>query len=340
MRRKKIAKWVLGAYVLIAILHPFIANEEVFSFSLFGKEMTLSAPIPYSYNTIDNDASFTPPFQSGHWLGTDIIGRDTFAGILKGTEIAVKVGFFSVLLATTLSLLIGLFVAYLKRFPIKVDWISMLMYFISLVLAIYYLWIGIHTSLLTFFVVFILLLMVNIGYHYVSRNGKKTLILPVDGLYFRVIEAMKAIPGLIFILACISIFDRFTVNGLILILAFLMWPSLSRYIRAEALKILAQDYIIAARAYGASGWRIMTIHVLPKLFTSLSVILAFAISSAILIESTLSFLGIGIPIEQVSWGSLLKEAQGNFTAWWLAVFPGIALFVLILSLNILAERED
>lgn len=340
MKRKKVAKWILLGYIAIAILHPFIANENNYSFKVFGKEMTLRAPIPYSFNTIDSDASFTPPFQSKHWLGTDIIGRDTFAGILKGTEIAVRVGFFSVLIASLFSLVVGLLVAYLKRFPIKVDWISMLMYFLSLIIITYYFWVGLYSSMFAFFIVFILLLGINVGYHYLSRHKKKALTLPIDGIYFRIIEAMKAIPGLIFILACVSIFDRFTVNGLILILAFLMWPTLSRYIRAEALKILGEDYITAARAYGASGIRILYIHVLPKLFTSLSVVVAFAISSAILIESTLSFLGIGIPIEQVSWGSLLKEGQGNFSAWWLAIFPGLALFGLILSLNIIAERED
>jgi peptide/nickel transport system permease protein len=340
MKRKKLAKWVLLGYVLIAVLHPFIANEGNYSFSVFGKEVTLRAPIPYSYSTIDNDASFTPPFQSSHWLGTDIIGRDTFAGILKGTEIAVRVGFFSVFIALLFSLVVGLLVAYIKRFPIKVDFVSLILYFLSIVILIYYVWLGFYSSMAPFFLVFILLLGINMGYHYLSRNKKKKLNLPVDGIYFRIIEAMKAIPGLIFILACVSIFDRFTVNGLILILAFLIWPTLSRYIRAEALKILAQDYITAAKAYGASGFRILYIHVLPKLFTSLSVVLAFAISSAILIESTLSFLGIGIPIEQVSWGSLLKEGQRNFSAWWLAVFPGIALFGLILCLNIIAEKDD
>jgi peptide/nickel transport system permease protein len=340
MKRKKLAKWILIAYVLVAILHPFIANEGELSFNFLGREVNLHALIPYSYNTIDNDASFMPPFKSNHWLGTDIIGRDTLAGILKGTEIAVKVGFFSVFLATIFSLIVGLFVAYLKRFPIKVDLLSIILYFLSIVLLTYYLWVGWYSSMLPFFLVFSILLMVNIGYYYMSRSKKKSWTLPVDGIYFRIIEAMKAIPGLIFVLACIGIFDRFSVNGLILVLAFLMWPTLSRYIRAEALKILAQDYIIAAKAYGASGMRIMLVHVIPKLFTSLSVVLAFAISSAILIESTLSFLGIGIPIEQVSWGSLLKEGQGNFTAWWLALFPGLALFGLILPLNILAEKGD
>jgi len=329
MKRKKIAKWVIVGYILIAIFHPFIANEDPNSFSL----------VPYSYHSIDSDASFLPPFQSDHILGTDIIGRDTLAGLLKGTEIAVKIGFFSVLLASFFAIIIGLFTSYMKRFPLRIDEISIALFFISLVISLYYLWIGIHYSIIPFIIVFIVLLIVNLLYHKVSSKRKKRWVLPVDGIYLRIIEAMKAIPGLILILAFISIFDRFDVNGLILVLAFLMWPSLSRYVRAEGIRILSQDYVLAAKAYGASGFRILYKHVLPKLFTSLSVILAFAMSSAIILESTLSFLGLGVPIEQVSWGSMLKEAQGNFSAWWLAIFPGIALFGLIFSLNILGEKR-
>ena len=93
--RKKIAKWVLVVYVLVAIFHPFVANEKRLSFNLFGSEVDIGAIVPYSYYTIDNEASFAPPFSAGHLLGTDIIGRDTFAGILKGTEVGVKIGFFA-----------------------------------------------------------------------------------------------------------------------------------------------------------------------------------------------------------------------------------------------------
>jgi len=339
MRRKKIAKWTLIIYVLIALLHPFVANERRLEVQIFGRDMSFGAIVPFSSNTIDESESFSPPLTGGHLLGTDIIGRDTFAGILKGTEIAVRIGFLSVFLSLCFALIVGLSVAYMKRFPVKVDAVSIVLYLLSAVIAIYYLWVGIHTSMIVCGSVFLFLFFVNFSYQYLSRNKRKQWDLPVNGIYLRIIEAMKAVPGLIFVLACISIFDKFDVNGLILILAFLMWPALSRYIRAEALKVLAQDYVLAAKAYGASGFRILYKHVLPKLFTSLSVIVAFAISSAILIESTLSFLGIGVPIDQVSWGSMLKEAQGNFSAWWLAIFPGIALFGLILSLNILAEKE-
>lgn len=329
MKRKRIARWVLLTYIVVAIFHPFIANEDPTAFSL----------IPYSYHTIDSNASFVPPFQSNHILGTDIIGRDTLAGLLKGTEIAVKIGFFSVFLAAIFAIFLGLFTAYMKRFPLRIDGISIVLYILSLVVASYYLWVGFHHSMWPFVFVSCFLLIVNVAYHKININKKKKWILPVDGIYMRIIEAMKAVPGLILILALIGIFDRFSVNSLILILAFMMWPSMSRYVRAESLKVLSQEYIIAARAYGASGFRILYKHVLPKLFTSLSVIFAFAMSSAIIVESTLSFLGLGVPIEQVSWGSMLKEAQANFSAWWLAIFPGIALFGLILSLNILGERE-
>ncbi|GLR17980.1 ABC transporter permease [Portibacter lacus] len=338
MKKRKLSYWIVGFYVFIAVFHPFIANENAHNFSILGKKFSISAPVAYSYNTIDETVSYSPPLKNGHLLGTDIIGRDTFAGILKGTEIAVKIGFLSVLLATILALCMGLFAAYSKINPFKIDLISGFLYLLSAICLVYYLWISSYTSYIYVVVALIFVVIINGGYQYLTRKKKKKWVLPIDGFYLRVVESMKALPSLILILACISIFEEFNVNGLILILAFLMWPGISRYVRAEALKVLSQEYILAAKAYGASDLRILWKHVLPKLFTSLSVIIAFSISAAILVESTLSFLGLGIPIDEVSWGTMLKEAQGNFSAWWLAIFPGIALFGLILSLNIIGEE--
>ncbi|WP_235297723.1 ABC transporter permease [Portibacter marinus] len=355
MRGRKIAIWVIIGYLAIALFHPFIANDKpivckinerlyypIFDdqpIDLSASEWKVMALIPYSASTIDTKASFQPPFKSNHILGTDILGRDTLAGIFKGTEIAVKIGFISVFLATFLALIIGLSVSYLKRFPIRLSRIQFVIIILSFLFLVYYSWISMFKGFLFFMVPLLGLLMVNGILAWLIPHKWKTMNLPIDVFYLRLVEAMKAIPGLIFVLMCVSLFNEFSVSGLTLILAFLMWPSISRFIRAESMKILVQDYITAARAYGASGFRILLRHVLPKLFTSLSVIIAFSISSAIIIESTLSFIGLGVPIEQVSWGSLLKEAQRNISAWWLAVFPGLALFILILCLNIVGEKK-
>ncbi len=355
MRRRKIALWVILGYIIIAIMHPFIANDKPIICKVDGNyyfpvlsgkdqiegvlDFALNPPIPYSYKSIHTEASFSAPLTKGHLLGTDILGRDTLAGLLKGTEIAVKIGLLSILFASILALLIGLFSSYSRRFPIKLGIGQFVLLVLSACILIYYSWMASYGKLSYLPVAIGVLVLVNIATWKLLPTPRKKIELPIDNLYLRFVEAMKSIPTLILLLALISIFERFTVTGLIILLAILMSPTLSRYIRAESLKILSQEYITAAKAYGASNLRILTIHLLPKLLTSLSVVLAFSISSAIIVESTLSFLGLGVPIDVVSWGSMLREARGNISAWWLAVFPGIALFGLILSLNILGEKE-
>lgn len=372
---------VISIFLLIAILHPFIANERPIYCKINGQryfpamhqittnwgltqwykdldnfawkekayDSKIMPLIPYSYNTIDSrNPKYKSPFASQnidniwqrHWLGTDALGRDVMAGILKGTEIAVRIGFTSVLFACIIALVLGLSSAFTVRFPIKVNIITAILIVITLLSNGYYLWYGLNASFMMFFVQFFSWSVIWIVYLITIKrfNLKYHFIFPFDKILIRILEAMKSIPSLIFILACLTLFQSFSINGMITLLAFIMWPSFTRYIRADALKILNMDYITAAKGYGASNLRILWKHVSPKVFTSLSVLIVFAIASAIIIESTLSFLGIGLPLEQVSWGSLLKEAKLNFNAWWLAVFPGIAMFILILSLNMLGEQ--
>lgn len=379
-------KITLG-FFLIAIIHPFIANEKPLYcviegqtyfpvFRSIGTNLKITAPyadlknydwavknydskimplVPYSYNTLDkrND-QFKSPFAiqeinnnwQRHWLGTDILGRDVLAGILKGTEIAVKIGFLSVGIAGVIGFLVGFFVAYFRRFPLYMGPIGGLLSFLVVIILVYSIWWGIHVSFIPFVLVVSIITILALIYWNTSWNrtinspSKLKVQVPIDSIYMRIVEAMKALPTLILLLALVSVFEQISISGLIFILAILMWPGISRYVRAESMKVLSQDYIIAAKALGSTKLRILVKHVAPKVLTSLSVVLAFAISSAVLVESTLSFLGIGLPIEQVSWGSMLKDAKLNFAAWWLAIFPGLALFTLILSLNMLGEKIE
>ena len=381
-------KWpykVLFTFLIIALLHPFIANERPLLCKIEGQWMSpvfksilvrnqlskwkdtqdynwdkkeydfrIMPLIPYSFNTLDQkNAGFKSPFEKQnidnlwqrHWLGTDVLGRDVFAGILKGTEIAIKIGFISAIIAGIIALILGVSVAYYKRFPVKMGVFDVLLLFLLIIFGTYLFWF--HLQAPGAIPILGILFLVITWFSYLKLRGllklgfkQPEIRLNADGFFMRILEAMKSIPTLIFLLACTSLFDHINVWVIIMILGFIMWPGLSRYVRADSLKTLSQDYILAAKQYGASNWRIMRKHVIPKSFTSLSVVLAFAISSAIIVEATLSFLGLGIPLDQVSWGLMLKEARMNFSAWWMAIFPGLALFLVILSLNVLSEDLD
>jgi peptide/nickel transport system permease protein len=139
---------------------------------------------------------------------------------------------------------------------------------------------------------------------------------------------------LIFTIAAIAKPSLFLVMAVI---GLTSWTGIARFMRGEMLKVRQLDFIQAARALGYADLRIIFVHALPNAFAPVLVSIAFGIASAILVESGLSFLGIGVPPETVTWGSLLASARSATGAWWLAIFPGLAIFLVVTLFNILGE---
>lgn len=158
----------------------------------------------------------------------------------------------------------------------------------------------------------------------------------VDLVISRLFELMLAIPTfflLITIAAVLppSIFLTMTIIGLT------SWVGIARFTRNEFLMIRNLEYVTAAIALGVSSRKIMFRHILPNALAPVMVSVVLGIAAAILVESSLSFLGIGVPADLVTWGSILNEARSNTFAWWLAVFPGVAIFVTVLAYYLVGE---
>ena len=124
---------------------------------------------------------------------------------------------------------------------------------------------------------------------------------------------------------------------MMVVLGCLNWTGIARLIRGEILKVRTLDYIEAARALGYGPARIILRHVIPNAISPVLVAATFAMASAILIEGALSFLGFGIPDDMASWGGLLKGVRYNTEAWWLAVYPGAAIFITVTVYNLAGE---
>jgi peptide/nickel transport system permease protein len=122
-----------------------------------------------------------------------------------------------------------------------------------------------------------------------------------------------------------------------IVIGFLGWTGIAKYVRAELLKVRSLEYIEAAQALGFNRLRIIFKHALPNSLTPVFISVAFGVAGAILTESSLSFLGIGVAAEDVTWGSLLSSAKNDVNAWWLAIFPGFAIFITITLFNLLGE---
>lgn len=116
------------------------------------------------------------------------------------------------------------------------------------------------------------------------------------------------------------------------------WMDVARLVRAEVLSLKEREFVLAARAIGASAGRIIFKHILPNAIYPVIVAATFSVGGAILIESGLSFLGLGIQPPEPSWGGILSVGKDYITvAWWLSLFPGVAIFLTVLSFNLLGE---
>ena len=161
----------------------------------------------------------------------------------------------------------------------------------------------------------------------------------IDIIVCRFIEIMDCFPPLLLILVAISLFE--SQNNMFYIMAVIgltSWTGVARLVRAEFLRLSAQPFTLAARAIGASDLRIIVRHLLPNSLGPILVAGTFGVASAILLESSLSFLGFGMQAPTPSWGDILSEARMYIDfAWWLAFFPGLAILITIMSYNFVGE---
>jgi len=302
--------------------------------------------IPYSASSIDKANRNVSPLGSQdvsslryrHWLGTDPIGRDVLAGIISGTNVAVRVGFFTVLLSLIIGFIFGYLSGYLGDIGFKLSRLDLLLLTIIMLLSIFYIIYG--QGLLRLAAILVLIATIIFASHRSDTNLSNGVHIPFDLIIMRILELFKSIPGLFFILVLLTIFKKPSIMSVVIVIVAVRWPSITRYLRAEILKIKEQDYVIADRALGLPEWRIFTHTVLPMAISPVLIISAFGFASAILLESTLSFLGIGVPPDVVTWGSLLNLARNNFSSWWLAFFPGLMIYGVIFLFNSIGDRMD
>ena len=354
----------------IAILGPLIANEKPYACTLEGvtyfplfsgvSESELSARhpsaspvdwlntsfesiwrpiIPYSHSTIDlKSGNHLSPFSDQplslrfrHWLGTDILGRDVLAGMIRGCRVSLLIGLGSMLLALLFGVPLGSAAAYWGNRHWRISWIHLISGFIFLFLLFCIWWLPFNVVIKT--VLSVLLIAAGFLVRYVTQKIiSKKITFPVDTLVMGLISIVDSFPGLFIIVIILVVIP---VKGWLIVMlaiALLRWPTMARYMRAEVFKMKESNYIKAAQILNLSNLRILGHHIIPYAIRPVMITFIFGVSSAILAESSLSFLGIGLPAEEMNWGRLLSQARNHFDDWWLVLFPGAAIFFTLLSL--------
>ena len=241
-----------GAFVLVAALGGVIAPTDPFSFA---------------------GTPFEPPSPQ-HWLGTDDLGRDVFAGVVHGARTSLLVG----VAVAGASLIIGTVVGGVAGFA----------------------------------------------------GGK------VDDLLMRLTELSQVLPRFFLALTVVALFGPGLTN-MVLVLALTSWELTARVARSGVLAVKELEYVTAAEALGSSSWRNLRTHVLPNTIAPVVALASLQVGGAILIEASLSFLGLGDP-NVISWGYMLNNAQSFVRrAWWMSAFPGMAIAVAVLGVNLVGD---
>lgn len=326
-------------------------------------DWALFPPIPYLPENIDEGCVHSVgPFEKQqvksarwrHWLGTDELGHDILAAMIHGTRIALLVGIVSMSIATLIGIFLGAMAGYFGDERLKISRAGMICNVIFLILGLFYAF-GVRSYVLgdalasSFFSLFIQLIISLVIFVAIMWLGTKVakpfqkipglskkVSIPMDIIVSRAIEVMISIPTLFLIIAIVAI-GKPSLMLVMLVIGATTWTGIARFVRAELLRIRNLEYIEAAHALGYSEWRTIFRHAIPNALSPVLIAIAFGIASAILTEATLSFLGIGVPAETLTWGALLSAARAKPTAWWLAIFPGLAIFVTVTVYNLLGE---
>jgi peptide/nickel transport system permease protein len=336
-------------------------------------EKVIWAPIPYSPDGMDRynrdyvspsgkqrfkniDGEITDaPKKFRHLLGTDGIGRDLASGLIHGTRISLMVGLVSMGIASLIGIFLGALAGFFGDNKLKMPRIKYHFTLIGLFFGFFYgfgqrkyaLADGFSESILsgmTQILISTAIIIISVTvFRYLSRLIKikklqEETFVPIDTFVSRGIEILNSIPRLLLIITITAVVER-SIWIVMIIIGITGWTGIARFTRAELLRIRSLEFVQAAQSLGYSSIRTIFKHALPNALAPVFVSIAFGIASAILIESGLSFLGIGVPDDIVTWGSLLNLGRQNLEAWWLIIYPGMAIFLTITIYNMIAEAS-
>ncbi|MCC6753587.1 MAG: ABC transporter permease subunit [Saprospiraceae bacterium] len=272
-------------------------------------------------------------------LGTYELGRDLLAACIFGLQRSAWLGLLAMGIAGVLGGIIGSFAAFQSQRHGRISWVSAaavsLLLLLILVEALHFAEPGNFswTGLSGLVAVVISLAWLSVK----TWKCRPKIHFSLDRISLAYVEIMKSIPGLLLLLLLVQIVPNAGAIEIALMLALLYSPVAIKYSRSFAMRRIPEPHIDALLALGASPARIYFRHVLPRVWPELFPVLVFGFAQVVLLEASLSFLGLGLSLDTVSLGTIMHAARSNPSAWWVVVFPAILLFWLVYSLNALGD---
>jgi peptide/nickel transport system permease protein len=286
----------------------------------------------YSYTDITPDNSVPPSAE--HPFGTDNLGYDEFARVLRGTQRSLEIAFTVAVIATVLGTIWGAIAGFYRGFT---D--SVMMRFVDLVLTVPLIAVAGVIAAASggawYWIAVIIATVLGTIWGAVAGYYRGI----YDTIMMRIVDLVLTIP---IIAAGALLAHHFQSAGwwaLALVIAGLSWPGVSRIVRGQTLSLREKEYVEAARAMGAKDGRIIFRHLLPNIMGQVIVVVTILVALAILTESSLSYLGFGVRAPDTSLGTLIASAQSALQGgqWWLFYFPGIFIILICLTVNFIGD---
>jgi len=290
-----------------------------------------------------------------HWMGTDPLGRDLLSAMVHATRTDLLIGVVAMGVAAIIGILLGALAGFFGDDQLRISRGRLLLNLPFLFLAWFYAFkvrsLEITEAMSAGFGAMLIQMLLSIGifcivmvipnllakplkrFPWMAHKVK----LPMDIAISRLIEIVVSVPVIFLIIMVVAVVEGGSIFWVMVVIGLTRWTGIARFIRAELLRVRQLEYIEAARSLGFSRWRMLWRHAIPNSLSPVFISIAFGIASAILIEAFLSFIGIGFPPDQLTWGSLLNLGRTNISLWWLAVFPGIPIFVTVTVFNLIGE---
>ena len=329
----------------------------------------LMSPIPYSpaYQDVYNRNFVGPNDRQNltrwavqdqplyrHHLGTDRIGRDILSGLVHGSRTSITVGLISMGIAGLLGVLIGLISGYFGNSRFSLSRAQLGLFCFGLILSYFYAFIAFgsispdenHYSNSMWFLLIRLvgfisipIILVKSGRYVRVKWWSKQITIPLDSIIMKITELIYSIPALLLVIVIVGVLPEKSLSMIMVVIGAISWTGIARITRAETLKTVEMDYVESSKALGLRASTIIWRHILPNVISPVIVVLSFGMASAVLLESSLSFLGIGVPEDTVTWGSMLNAAfvSHNSDKIWLIFVPGIAIFTIVCLYNLIGE---
>ncbi len=254
---------------------------------------------PYDPMAVSLPEALLPPSPL-HWLGTDQLGRDVLSRLMWGSRISLTIGLTAVGVAVLVGVAVGLVAGFAGGWSDAV-----LMRLVD--------------TLLSIPTIFLLLAVIAMD--------------PAER-----ITALTTVPVLGPLVRGLISWADVRIVMLMVIIGLMSWMGVARLVRAEVLSLKEREFVLAARVAGASPWRVMTKHLLPNAMAPVLVSATLGVGGAILTESVLSYLGLGVQPPTPSWGNILNEGRVALgVAWWLTLSPGLCIVATVLAFNLVGE---